>query len=62
MTARRHQKFINKVKQSLAVEVSFWKETFLENADSVINDVKAAKAESGMRYDVRKMKPESGPF
>lgn len=40
LTFRRHEELFNEVKNRHAEEITVWKETSRENADSLTNDVK----------------------
>lgn len=46
VTVRRQEELMEKAKQRHAEEVNVWKETSLEDADSLVNDVKVPNANS----------------
>lgn len=48
VTGRRHEESLHEIKKCHAEEIGVWKGTYAENADSLVNDVKIAKADSVM--------------
>lgn len=55
MTVRQYEDFKDGAKQRHSGEVRVWKEAFRETSETLINDVKVAKADSGMMFVERNL-------